>query len=77
MPKIDDIAYAHGRSDFAQGVSLRAIYEQSAAADDGRYNEEGEAREFSRLLGFADALIEQLRRPIVFNVGDAGLRDDT
>jgi hypothetical protein len=55
--KIDDAKYNEGRADFDNGLSLRTIAKGIAVADTPA--EEDAA--FSRLLGFADAVLDRLR----------------
>lgn len=65
FPAIDDDAYKEGFSGFVKGVSLRAVLERFAKAeqtaretgDDGAVEKAG-----SYALGFADALVASVRR---------------
>jgi hypothetical protein len=58
LDQIDDGSYAEGKACFASGGSLRQIFELGAAAQ----TEAEEAKIFSLALGFADALVDHLRR---------------
>lgn len=58
MFKIDDVAWNEGRQQYAEGVTLRQLVE-SVPGDDA--SEEAQLRVMSRLVGFADALLAQLR----------------
>lgn len=60
MPKIDDAAYQDGRDMFANRVTIRSMVEAIPESHVSR--EEGdETREFSRVVGYADALLDLLR----------------
>ena len=59
MPKFDDQEYAAGRNDFASGRSLRSIAEELMSAQP----DVSEDKVMSRLLGFADGLVDALRKP--------------
>jgi hypothetical protein len=56
--KLDDASYNEGRAAFATGASIRSIIEQLAAAD----TPADEVKTMSAAIGFADALLDLLRR---------------
>ena len=61
MNKIDDASYQEGRAAFAAGTSIRQIVEQIMASG----HAPDDVKAISSALGFADALIDQLRRPLI------------
>lgn len=61
--KIIDASYNNGRANFAVGGTLRALFARLDAAETGTPDDEAKAMSFA--LGFADALIDQLRAPMV------------
>lgn len=66
--KIDDASYAEGRAAFASGASLRSIIESMLATDDApttAARRDQEAKAMGRALGFADALLDFIRHPII------------
>lgn len=73
MKQINDTAYAEGHKFFRKGHSLRSIVEPIVRHTNGPLTEkdhtltreqidEKENAMFSRLLGFADAALDALRR---------------
>lgn len=60
MPKIDEAAYQEGLALFRDGKTVRDIAEQFPA-EDAPPDEAGEARLFSRMLGFADGFLALVR----------------
>ncbi|ETR79326.1 hypothetical protein X566_01500 [Afipia sp. P52-10] len=58
MKTICEASYAQGRAAFNSGASLRSIVERVVAADN---EPSSEVAEFSRAIGFADALLDRLR----------------
>jgi hypothetical protein len=61
--QFDEANYQQGRRMFVDGASLRQ------ALEFGIVNIPGEDGAFSFLLGFGDALLDQLRRPLVVAQG--------
>lgn len=59
--QFDEASYQEGRAAFNAGASLRSIVEACATAG----NSGDEAKAFSGALGFADALLDFIRHPIV------------
>lgn len=59
MDAFDEASYREGRADFTNGLSLRSLVEQYAAAEAQGIAHETKA--MSRALGFADALLDKLR----------------
>lgn len=66
MIKIDEDSYNEGRAAFAAGASLRSIAEQCLTMMDkpGAPGPD-DIKVFSGALGFADALLDQIRNPLV------------
>lgn len=76
-PQFDDAAYQEGRKLFRKRATLRSLLEplvseppplNSDKATDGDYEARDKARrakenaDFSRVIGFADAVLEHIRR---------------
>lgn len=70
MPKIDDAEYSRGRELFAAGASVRQLVEPMFGDGNDRTQDE---REASRIFGFIDGLLEQLRHPLVIVAGERGV----
>lgn len=61
MKTFDEASYNEGRAAFAAGATLRSIFEQFA---DEKLDE---AKAISGALGFADALLDHLRKPVTIS----------
>lgn len=59
--KIDDDSYREGQEAFKRGATLRSIVEQLATFGT---NELEDRKTFSGVLGFGDALLDHLRKPL-------------
>jgi hypothetical protein len=60
--KIDDESYREGRDAFTRGATLRSIVEQLAAFGADQVEDQ---KAFSGVLGFADALLDHIRKPLI------------
>ena len=59
--KLDEAGYREGRDAFAAGASIRSIVERCEASDTPL----DDLKSLSAAIGFADALLDRLRRPAV------------
>lgn len=70
MPKIIDEQVQAGREAFDNGTSLRSVIEKVMAADVSGEDHEDDVMSF--VIGFADALLDRLRVPLVAVKAGAG-----